>query len=254
MAADVTSVIRTLLSGPIIDRVRADRIIAAAGEDGMVSEDEKAAINAALTDNATKFTAGAIAKLQNFVTAPFALPATAGAFAMEKLLQQKDASGIDVPTLRRAQLYTVKPESRTQITLRHFSFMSREAQAAAFEDEFAKTKVFTQAVIADILRVVRAQLGWNSPRVEERRYLSLKRAGGFRFTFAAGENRSYDWEQGQIITLNVAELGDVIAFAQNKVRERRREGGRGRRREESGSGGYAGGLSCAAVLCLMVDR
>lgn len=109
---------------------------------------------------------------------------------------------------------------------------------------YSSYKVYKTKTALDV-SVVRAQLGWNSARVEERKYLSLKRAGGFRFTFAAGENRSYDWEQGQLITLNVAELGDVIAFGQNKVRiEKEREGDR--RRKWAGGSGSAALRLCAS--------
>jgi hypothetical protein len=63
---------------------------------------------------------------------------------------------------------------------------------------------------------IRAQLGWNTARVEDRKYLALKRPGGFRLTFAAGENKAYDWENSALITLSVTELGDIIAFAATK--------------------------------------
>jgi hypothetical protein len=114
---------------------------------------------------------------------------------------------------------------------------------------YSSYKVYKTKTALDV-SVVRAQLGWNSPRVEERKYLSLKRAGGFRFTFAAGDNRSYDWEQGQLITLNVAELGDVIAFAQNKVREGRRQGRAGQTQKVA----VAAMCGDSAALCLKVDR
>ena len=85
---------------------------------------------------------------------------------------------------------------------------------------FSSYKIYKTKTALDI-SVVRAQLGWNSPKVEERRYLSLKKGGGFRLTFAGGENKAYNWEEGQVITLSVTELGDLLAFAQNKVSERK---------------------------------
>ena len=45
----------------------------------------------------------------------------------------------------------------------------------------------------------------------------LKRAGGFRLTFAAGDKMTYQWKDGDLITLSVNELGDLLAFAANKV-------------------------------------
>lgn len=149
------------------------------------------------------------------------------------------------------------------------SLMSRAAAAPAvllhrrwFADDsqsrfvpkpvYSSYKVYKTKTALDV-SVVRAQLGWNSPRVEERKYLSLKRAGGFRFTFAAGDNRSYDWEQGQLITLNVAELGDVIAFAQNKVIEGGRQGRIGEAQTVALDAMH-GRLSWAAALCLRRRR
>jgi hypothetical protein len=79
---------------------------------------------------------------------------------------------------------------------------------------FSSFKIYKTKTALDIA-IVRAQLGWNAGT--ERKYLSLKRAGGFRLTFAAGENRSYEWEQAEIITLNITELGDLLSFAENKV-------------------------------------
>jgi len=78
---------------------------------------------------------------------------------------------------------------------------------------FSSYKIYKTKTALDIA-VVRAQLGWNAG--PDRKYLSLKRAGGFRLTFAAGENRSYEWDQAEIITLNITELGDLLSFAESK--------------------------------------
>lgn len=80
---------------------------------------------------------------------------------------------------------------------------------------FSSYKIYKSKTALDITPI-RAQLGWNSPRVEERKWLALKRAGGFRLTFAAGENKHYDWNNGALITLSVTELGDVLAFHADK--------------------------------------
>ena len=79
---------------------------------------------------------------------------------------------------------------------------------------FSSYKIYKTKTALDIA-VVRAQLGWNAG--SERKYLSLKRAGGFRLTFAAGENRHYEWDQAEIITINITELGDILSFAESKV-------------------------------------
>lgn len=157
MAADVSSVIRSLLTGPTIDRNRADQIIAAAGEDGTVTADEKEAITSALTNSASQFTTGALDKLRQFIATPFSVPSTAGAFAMEKLLSRKDSVGIDVPTLRQAQAFVPKPEVRATITLRHFSFMSPAARMAALNTQFG-TGAIDSATVYNIAEAVRAQL------------------------------------------------------------------------------------------------
>jgi hypothetical protein len=80
---------------------------------------------------------------------------------------------------------------------------------------YSSFKIYKTKTALDIAPI-RAMLQWNTPRVEDRKYLSLKRAGGFRLTFAGGENKSYDWENSALITLSVTELGDVVAFAANK--------------------------------------
>lgn len=76
--------------------------------------------------------------------------------------------------------------------------------------------MFPQTKTALDIAPVKAILRWNTAVVEDRKYLSLKRAGGFRLTFASGENKTYDWENAALITLSVTELGDVLAFAANK--------------------------------------
>ena len=80
---------------------------------------------------------------------------------------------------------------------------------------YSSFKIYKTKTALDIAPI-RAMLQWNTQRVEDRKYLSLRRAGGFRLTFAGGENKSYDWENSALITLSVTELGDVLAFAANK--------------------------------------
>lgn len=80
---------------------------------------------------------------------------------------------------------------------------------------YASFKLYKPKTALDIAPV-RAQLQWNSSQQEERKYLSMKRAGGFRLTFASGEGRAYDWSNSQIISLSVIDLGDVLAFADDK--------------------------------------
>lgn len=80
---------------------------------------------------------------------------------------------------------------------------------------FSSYKIYKSKTALDFVPI-KAQLGWNSPHVEERKWLALKRAGGFKLTFAAGENRHYDWTNGNMITLSVTELGDVLAFHADK--------------------------------------
>jgi hypothetical protein len=79
---------------------------------------------------------------------------------------------------------------------------------------FSSFKIYKTKTALDIA-VVRAQLAWNAG--PERKYLSLRRAGGFRLTFAAGErNKGYEWEAAQLFQLSVIELGDLLAFDKNK--------------------------------------
>jgi len=80
---------------------------------------------------------------------------------------------------------------------------------------FSSFKVYKSKSALDV-SVSRATLQWNNPDPAMRRYLKLKRAGGLCFTFATGENKSYDWTGSEMITLSVNELGDLLSFFQDK--------------------------------------
>jgi hypothetical protein len=63
---------------------------------------------------------------------------------------------------------------------------------------------------------LRSALSWNSPTPEERTFLRVSRPGGLRLTFAAGEERKYDWQNGGVVVLNITELGDILAFSADR--------------------------------------
>lgn len=69
---------------------------------------------------------------------------------------------------------------------------------------YSSYKIYKSKTALDIA-VVRAQLAYGGA---DKSYLALKRPGGLRFTFAAGEDKRYEWDNSQV-THHTKEAGAV---------------------------------------------